>query len=78
MQTFNSNDRAWLAAKGCLWAILEINTGLICACLPTLKSFFREVVPKLVAAKSWRLKGKVGESEDAIRRGGKNSDNLNV
>ena len=42
-----------LNAESFIWSILEVNTGLICACVPVLKPFFREVVLKAVMVRSW-------------------------
>jgi hypothetical protein len=36
-----SYDRTWLAGIGFTFSILEVNTGLICACVPTLKPLLR-------------------------------------
>ncbi|MCJ1469046.1 hypothetical protein MMC07_007678 [Pseudocyphellaria aurata] len=36
-----SGDR--LAGRQCLWAILEINTGLICSCTPAFKSLLKHI-----------------------------------
>ena len=42
-----------LNAESFIWSIIEINTGLICACVPVLKPFFREIVLKAVMVRSW-------------------------
>ena len=52
----HAGNRNWLGidtvsifpCKGFLWAIIEVNTGLICACVPTLKPFFWDVVTRHV------------------------------
>ena len=46
-------DRPWIAAETFLWSIIEVNTGLICACVPVLKPFFRQIVPKAATDRSW-------------------------
>ena len=48
--------------------MLEINTGLICACLPTLKPFVREVMTKPVTGKLWSFR-KFSENENALEAG---------
>ena len=35
------------------WSTIEINTGLICACLPVLKPFFSQIIPKAVTDRMW-------------------------
>ena len=41
-------------AIDCLfWSIIEINTGLICACVPVLKPFFSQFIPKAVTDRMW-------------------------
>ena len=69
MKGYDSNDQTWLVSKILLWSIVEINTGLICACVPTLKPFFREVVARNLVAKSWLNKWKFDENEDAPQLG---------
>ena len=43
------------ATDAFLWSIIEVNSGLICACVPILKPFFRQIVPKSVTDQSWPL-----------------------
>lgn len=60
-------DRPWIAAETFLWSIIEVNTGLICACVPVLKPFFRHLVPKRVIDRSWPFgKRKVSRSGDTL------------
>ena len=68
IKTYNSNDLTWLLSKVLLWSIIEINTGLICACVPTLKPFFREVVAKNLVAKSWPSKWKFEDALGFVRK----------
>lgn len=35
-----------LAGRQCLWAILEINTGLICSCTPAFKSLLKHIATR--------------------------------
>lgn len=46
VEDLTAADRTWLAARTFLWSILEVNTGLICGCVPVLNSFFKRVLPK--------------------------------
>ena len=36
-----AKDRPWIAARTFLWSLIEVNTGLICSCVPVLRPFFR-------------------------------------
>ena len=36
-----AKDRPWIAAHTFLWSLIEVNTGLICSCVPVLRPFFR-------------------------------------
>lgn len=44
MLVLGEYDSTWLYAKGYMWSIIEVSTGIICTCLPTmrilLKTFF--------------------------------------
>lgn len=42
-----------LNTENFIWSIIEINTGLICACVPVLKPFCRELVLKTIMVRSW-------------------------
>lgn len=53
MLDLTAKDRPWIAADTFLWSIIEVNTGLICACVPVLKPLFRHVVPKSLVDASW-------------------------
>ena len=41
-------DRPQNAVDCYFWSIIEINKGLICACLPVLKPFVSQIIPKAV------------------------------
>ncbi|KAF6235788.1 hypothetical protein HO173_005983 [Letharia columbiana] len=77
VRDLTSEDRPWLAAETFLWSIIEVNTGLICACVPVLKPFFKHVVPKSVTDRSWSFGwGKVSPTGDALEDERKYSDRL--
>ena len=38
-QIGNSTDFAWTASMALMWSAVEVNTGIICACIPTLRPF---------------------------------------
>ena len=64
-----TRDRAWEATETFFWNMIEINTGLICACIPTLKPFFKELTVKTFNRKSWSFGRKASENEDALGDG---------
>ena len=67
-------DRPWIAAETFLWSIIEVNTGLICACVPVLKPFFRLIVPKAVTDRSWPFgRRKFIWTEDVLKDEGKHT-----
>ena len=43
VRDLTSPDRPWDAAKTFTWAIIEVNTGLICAYVPVLNPIFRAI-----------------------------------
>ena len=45
--------RPWIATEAFVWSIIEVNTGLICACVPILKPFFTQIIPQAVMDQSW-------------------------
>lgn len=44
VQNLNAPDTAWMDARTFLLTVVEINTGLICGCMPVMKPFFRHIV----------------------------------
>ena len=74
---FKSNDKAWLVAETLIWAIIEVNTGLILACVPVLRPFFREVIESNSPGTSWSLaRGKFSPRVEKGRDVGEQSDRM--
>ena len=48
----NSNDVTWDNVGAATWSAVELNTAIICACLPTLKPIIDFVFPRLLGAHS--------------------------
>lgn len=44
----HSDDITWDNANTAIWSAVEVNVGVICACLPTLKPLFIRVFPSLM------------------------------
>ena len=60
-------------------SIIEVNTGLICSCLPVLKPFFRRAVSKTLSDRSWSFnKGKVSWTGDTLQGDGDGEEEKNA
>jgi fucose permease len=44
----NQKDFAWYASLSLMWSVVEVNIGIICACIPTLKPLITRILPKLI------------------------------
>lgn len=42
-------DFAWNASLSLMWSSVEVNVGIICACVPTLKPLIRRILPSMIA-----------------------------
>ncbi|KAH7094508.1 hypothetical protein FB567DRAFT_484751 [Paraphoma chrysanthemicola] len=47
-----SMDQPWVIGVGTLWIFIEANLLVICACLPTLRRFFKHVAPRFIGEDS--------------------------
>ncbi|KAI9718448.1 MAG: hypothetical protein M1812_004169 [Candelaria pacifica] len=45
-----SNDLTWDATDNYTWCIVEVNVGIICACMATLRPLFRRFLPKALGS----------------------------
>ncbi|KAK7582992.1 hypothetical protein V3481_012286 [Fusarium oxysporum f. sp. vasinfectum] len=41
------NDLTWHLVDGYVWVVIEMNTGIICSCLPFMKPFLKQVFPRV-------------------------------
>ncbi|KAI0108471.1 MFS general substrate transporter [Daldinia grandis] len=44
----NSSQFAWNASFSLMWSAVEVNAGIICACIPTLKPLVRRILPAML------------------------------
>lgn len=44
----NTPDFAWNASLSLMWSAVEVNVGLICACIPTLKPLIVKILPSFL------------------------------
>lgn len=47
-----SNDFSWNASTALMWSAVEVNVGIICACIPTLKPLFKKILPSMITDRS--------------------------
>ncbi|KAK4121368.1 hypothetical protein N657DRAFT_623734 [Parathielavia appendiculata] len=43
-----SDDFSWNASLALMWSAVEVNVGIICACIPTLKPLFIRILPVML------------------------------
>jgi fucose permease len=41
-------DFAWTASTAFMWSAVEVNVGIICACIPTLKPLIKRILPSMI------------------------------
>lgn len=49
----NEVNFAWYASLSFLWSAVEVNVGMVCACVPTLKPLIGKIWPTLIDNKRW-------------------------
>jgi fucose permease len=47
-QIGDSVDFSWTGSLPLMWSTVEVNTGIICACIPTLKPLFQRILPTII------------------------------
>jgi fucose permease len=47
-QIGNSSDFSWIASMPLMWSAVEVNAGIICACIPTLRPLFQRILPSII------------------------------
>jgi len=67
MRLGSSTDFAWNASVSLMWSAVEVNTGIICACIPTLKPLIRRILPSMIP-EPVRLGSSETASADSQRR----------
>jgi fucose permease len=45
-------DFAWAASTAFMWSAVEVNVGIICACIPTLKPLIKRILPSMITEHS--------------------------
>ncbi|KAG0646890.1 L-fucose permease [Hyphodiscus hymeniophilus] len=42
-------DLSWSTSSALMWSAVEVNVGIICACIPTLKPLIKQILPSMIA-----------------------------
>ena len=45
-------DFPWTASSALMWSAVEVNVGIICACIPTLKPLIKRILPSMITDRS--------------------------
>ncbi|KAH7361183.1 hypothetical protein BKA66DRAFT_211313 [Pyrenochaeta sp. MPI-SDFR-AT-0127] len=46
----NSRDPLWTSSSTAYWSAIELNIGILCACLPTLRPLIKKFAPRLLGS----------------------------
>ncbi|KAH8591276.1 major facilitator superfamily domain-containing protein [Bisporella sp. PMI_857] len=60
-------DFAWNASISLMWSAVEVNVGIICACIPTLKPLIRRILPSMITDITHSRSDKSASTEARIR-----------
>jgi fucose permease len=52
-----SLDFAWTASMALMWSAVEVNVGIVCACIPTLRPLVKLILPSMIMDRSHTEKG---------------------
>lgn len=69
-------DVTWTQAAAAVWSCLELNVGIICSCLATLKPFVRQHLPWLASAVGSATGGS-GSGETSAKATGSSKSGFN-
>lgn len=58
----NTHDPFWDNAPAAYWSAVELNCGILCACLPTLRPLIQRVIPQLLSTRGATAKTGTGIS----------------
>ncbi|KAI9831460.1 MAG: hypothetical protein M1819_005059 [Sarea resinae] len=70
---FNPEDVSWTLAKACTWCVVEVASGIISTCLPTLRPLLRMVSTQFSSGVKSKTKTRTG---DLATVGGSGARNL--
>jgi fucose permease len=52
-QLGTGTDFAWNASTALMWSAVEVNVGIICACIPTLKPLIKRILPSMITDRNF-------------------------
>lgn len=63
-------DFAWTASTALMWSAVEVNVGIICACIPTLKPLVKRILPSMITDRTRSASGteKLGSFSSQLPR----------
>jgi fucose permease len=67
-RTSEQNDFPWYASLSFMWSAVEVNLGIICACVPSLKPLFSRFLPSFIRDADEELTPTGSMSEDNVER----------
>lgn len=44
----SGSDFSWNASTALMWSVIEVNVGIICACIPTLRPLITQILPSII------------------------------
>ncbi|KAF2027850.1 hypothetical protein EK21DRAFT_39709, partial [Setomelanomma holmii] len=50
MAATKTTDASWASARTAYWSAIELNVGILCACLPTLRPIIKKYAPRLLGS----------------------------
>jgi len=62
----NTSDFSWYASLSFMWSAVEINTGIMCACVPAMKPLVRRFLPQWVLDQTVRDKTESKTSDSMV------------
>jgi hypothetical protein len=65
-----AKDVTWENPLAAIWSSVEINTGILCSCLPTLRSCVARVFPKLLDSFRWSPNSSGGDAGRDMKESG--------
>jgi fucose permease len=51
-QVGSGPDFYWNTSRALMWSAVEVNVGIICACIPTLKPLIKRILPSMITDRS--------------------------
>lgn len=59
-------DFAYTASTALMWSAVEVNVGIICACIPTLKPLIKKILPSMITDRQGSVSEKNGSFSSQV------------